>query len=59
MFCNFCKEILPEDDSICANKICKFLNEKLKFYGTLQFYLIVYSAFEKYDELLDNMKKGI
>ena len=30
MFCKFCKQSLPEDNSICDNKICEYINEKLK-----------------------------
>ena len=51
MFCRFCSELLEEDNSICDNKVCKYLNEKIKVYGLLQFYLICYNSLEKYQEL--------
>lgn len=56
MYCFFCKDKIPEDEAECDNRACKYLNEKIKKFGLLQFYLITYGAFEKYDELVDNMK---
>ena len=58
MFCQFCKEILEEDNSVCINKACVFLNKKIKDYGVIQFYLMVYGVFERYDQLLSDMKGG-
>lgn len=57
MFCFFCKELIPEDE-LCTNRACTYLNEKIKKFGLLQFYLISYGAFEKYDELVSDMKSG-
>ena len=53
MFCNFCKQSLDEDNSICDNMICEYINEKLKYYGLFQFYLICNNAFEKYEPHLN------
>jgi predicted nucleic acid-binding Zn ribbon protein len=47
MFCFFCKEKLHEDNSICSNKFCEYLTEKLKEHGLLQFYLRTFNALEK------------
>ena len=57
MYCFFCKEkIESEDESECGNRACAYLNKNLKKFGLLQFYLITYSSFEKYTELVENMK---
>jgi hypothetical protein len=56
MFCKFCKQPLPEDNSICDNMICKYINEKLKHHGLFQFFLITNSSFEKYESALSNLK---
>ena len=57
MYCFFCKEKLEsEDDSICKNRACTYLTKKLKHHGLLQFYLITYGSFERYDELVNDMK---
>jgi predicted nucleic acid-binding Zn ribbon protein len=53
MFCKFCKQPLPEDNSICDNMICVYINEKLKHHGLFQFFLIINSSFEKYETALD------
>ena len=58
MYCFFCKEKIPEDESTCDNRACTYLNDKIKKFGLLQFYLITYGAFEKYDELVNNMKSS-
>ena len=55
MYCVFCKELIPEDET-CDNRACTYLTGKIKKFGLLQFYLITYSSFEKYTELVDNMK---
>ena len=59
MFCRFCSELLEEDNSICDNKVCKYLNEKIKVYGLLPFYLICYNSLEKYQKLLEKEKSMI
>jgi predicted nucleic acid-binding Zn ribbon protein len=46
MFCFFCKEKLPEDNSICSNKMCEYLTNKLKEYGLFQFYLKTFNSLE-------------
>lgn len=57
MYCYFCKEkIESEDESECGNRACSYINDRIKKFGLLQFYLITYGAFEKYQELVDNMK---
>ena len=45
MFCKWCKDIIPEDD-ICDNKICIYLDAKIRSIGLLQFYLKCYSILE-------------
>ena len=46
MYCYWCKELIAED-SICENKICLYLTEKLKELGLFQFYLRCYPVLEK------------
>jgi len=46
MFCKWCK-CLIEEDKVCENKICFYLQDKLNFYGPFQFYLRCFSALEK------------
>lgn len=57
MYCFFCKDLIPEDET-CNNRACTYLNDKIKKFGLLQFYLITYGSFEKYDELVNNMKSS-
>ena len=47
MYCYFCKQKLPEDNSKCNNKICEYLTEKIKELGLLQFYLRTFNSLEK------------
>ena len=52
MFCYLCKMLLPEDNSVCDNKICVYLNKKIKEKGLLQFYLEVYWMYEAKEDFL-------
>jgi len=58
MYCRFCSDLLEEDDSRCDNRICKYLNNKIKEHGILQFYLICFNSFEKYQNLIEDLKNN-